>query len=185
MCRDHPASAQKPECHSTQNTLVSGSLGRIAKNGVGLSRPTPSWEGRLVRDKLVYVSARMVNQELTRLSFRYRCRDRLRLWACQTANGFAFASASVSPRPPRPRHGTSARSGWPVSVYRSCRPSRRHSARRIPPLSVSPLRSVYDPDRVALPGPIDARNRKGPSGDGRAVIPNVSDIHPGPSRVGC
>ena len=55
-----------PECHSPWNTVASGSLGRFAKDGVGLSRPTPSWEGQLVRASWFT----LVQGWLTRLSFR-------------------------------------------------------------------------------------------------------------------
>ena len=101
-------------------------------------------------------------------------------------NAVAFVSASAL-RLRHSRRRTSIWSPWVVSLSVPPRPHLLRLGQRIPlsPVPEPHLPLVCGPDRVALPGSSDALSRPGPSGDGPAAIPSVSDIPPGSNRVGC
>src|SRR5271168_3903692 len=94
---------------------------------------------------------------------------------------FASASSWSALRLLHSRHRSSIGSEWPLQRWDDPpRLSSRHLPREIPlrwvPPPPRPL--VCDPDQVALPRSIAALYTPGPSADGRAVNPSVSDIHP-------
>jgi hypothetical protein len=102
-------------------------------------------------------------------------------------NAVASASPSSALRLPHSRHRTSTGSEWSGSVLEPPLLPRQHVVRRflLASVPVSQPFLACDRGQVALPDWIAAPNRREPSEDDLAAIPNVSHIHPGLSRVGC